>query len=110
VVKVSAGMAFRVPLVSISNVNTTIRDLKEKGFWMYGLDARGDAVLGKETFDKPTVFVLGNEGAGLRKMTAEVCDTLLSIPLDQRCESLNASASAAVVFYEWARQHPSTIK
>jgi len=109
VVKVSAGMAFRVPLVSISNVNTALRDLKEKGFWTYGLDGRGETVLGEEKFEKPSVFVLGNEGEGLRKMTGETCDILLKIPLHERCESMNASASVAVVLYEWARQHPDAL-
>ena len=69
VVKVSAGMAFRVPLVSVGNVNQTIRDLKERGFWVYGLDGEGKAPLGSEKFDRPTLFVLGNEGRGIREKT-----------------------------------------
>jgi len=55
-----------------------------------------------ENFEKPSAFVIGNEGTGLRKMTAQACDTLLSIPTDKRCESLNASASVAVVLYDWS--------
>lgn len=102
VVKVSAGMAFRVPLVSIKNVNTTIEDLKKKGFWVYGLAGEGETSLPDEKFEKPTVFVIGNEGQGLRKLTAENCDTLLSIPIDERCESMNASASVAVALYDWS--------
>ena len=106
VVKVSAGMAFRIPLVEISNVNTAIRDLKERSFWVYGLAGEEGAVpLGSEQFTKPTVFVLGNEGAGLREKTRETCDTLVSIPMHPRCESLNAAASAAVVMYAWSTQH-----
>jgi len=102
VVKVSAGMTFRVPLVSIGNVNATIKDLKKKGFWIYGLDGGGDVSLPNESFGKPTAFVIGNEGQGLRKMTAKVCDTLLSIPIDSQCESMNASASVAVTLYDWS--------
>ena len=102
VVKVSAGMAFKIPLVSINNVNTTIDDLKKKGFWIYGLDGSGDVSLPDEAFDQPTVFVIGNEGKGLRQMTAKACDTLLSIPIDPRCESMNASASVAVALYGWS--------
>ena len=101
VVKVSAGMAFRVPLVSINNVNATIQDLKNKGFWVYGLHGEGEMNLPGENFEKPSAFVIGNEGTGLRKMTAQACDTLLSIPTDERCESLNAAASIAVVLYDW---------
>lgn len=105
VVKVSAGMAFRVPLVEISNVNTTIRDLQDRGFWVYGLAGEGAASVSTEHFTKPTAFVLGNEGSGLREKTREACDTLISIPMHPRCESLNAAASAAVVLYAWSREH-----
>lgn len=109
VVKVSVGMAFRIPLVEISNVNTTIRDLQERGFWVYGLAGEGAASITSEQFTKPTAFVLGNEGAGLRAKTREVCDILVNIPMHPRCESLNAAASAAVVLYAWSAQHPQSM-
>jgi len=105
VVKVSAGMAFAVPLVSIGNVNTTLRDLKERGFWVYGLAAHGETPLATESFTRPSVFVLGSEGDGLREKTEALCDIRLSIPIDPRCESLNVAASAAVVLYAWRAQH-----
>jgi 23S rRNA (guanosine2251-2'-O)-methyltransferase len=104
VVKVSAGMAFTVPLVSVGNVNTVLRDLKDKGFWIYGLVGNGDTSLPAEDFSKPTVLVIGNEGRGLREKTEEVCDFRLSIPIDPKCESLNAAASAAVALYAWRTQ------
>lgn len=106
VVKVSAGMAFRIPLVHIRNVNATLSDLKKRGFWTYGLAGEGAVSLYEESFTKPAAFVLGNEGAGLRQKTREACDTLVSIPMHPRCESLNAAASAAVVMAEWSRQQP----
>jgi len=109
VVKVSAGMAFRIPLVEIRNVNATLRDLKEEGFWVYGLAGDGSTSLHTEQFTKPTVLVLGNEGAGLREKTSEVCDDLISIPMHTRCESLNAAASAATVMYVWSAQHPNAL-
>lgn len=102
VVKVSAGMAFAIPLVQVVNVNTALRDLKERGFWVYGLVGDGGTMLPNEQFTKPSVFVLGNEANGLREKTEELCDFKLSIPIAKDCESLNASASAAVVFYAWA--------
>lgn len=110
VVKVSAGMAFRIPVVSIGNVNQTVRDLKEKGFWVYGLAGEGAAPLTQEKFDRPTVFILGNEADGIRLKTREVCDALISIPIHPQCESLNAAASTAVALYEWSRQHPRALK
>lgn len=103
-IKVSAGMAFRVPLITVKNVNTTLRDLKERGFWVYGLAGEAEQSLTDERFDRASVFVVGNEGDGLREMTAKECDVLLRIPMDARCESLNASVSAGVVLYEWQRQ------
>ncbi|MFA6408322.1 MAG: 23S rRNA (guanosine(2251)-2'-O)-methyltransferase RlmB [Candidatus Paceibacterota bacterium] len=109
VVKTSAGMAFRVPLVSIGNVNTTLKVLKEKGFWTYGLAMGGTTALGSEAFDVPAVFIIGNEGAGIREKTLEACDVALSIPMHPRTESLNAAVSAAVVFYEWSRKHPEAL-
>lgn len=110
VVKVSAGMAFKIPLVEIRNVNATLRDLKENGFWIYGLAGDGSASLHAEQFTKPTTFVLGNEASGLREKTSEVCDELISIPMHGRCESLNAAASAATVMYAWSAQHPKSLE
>lgn len=109
VVKTSAGMAFRIPLVSIGNVNNTIKVLKEKGFWIYGLAMSGTMSLGSDAFDAPSAFVVGNEGAGIREKTLEACDVTLSIPIHARTESLNAAVSAAVVFYEWSKKHPEAL-
>lgn len=110
VVKASVGMAFRIPLVTVGNVNQSIRLLKEKGFWVYGLSGEGTTTLGKESFTKPSVFVIGNEGKGIREKTEELCDVLLKIPMHPRSESLNAAASAGIVFYEWSKQHPEALR
>ncbi len=109
VIKVSAGMAFQIPLVAISNVNTTIRDLQTKGAWVYGLDGDGTTTTTTETFVRPSVFVLGNEGSGLREKTKEACDSIISIPIHPRCESLNAAAATAVVLASWSAQHPGAL-
>lgn len=111
VVKVSAGMAFRVPLVTIGNINHTIRDLKERGFWIYGLEGGKDnANVHTEPFTHPSVFVLGNESKGIRLKTREYCDVLLSIPINPRCESLNVAASTAVTLAAWSNQHADALK
>lgn len=109
VVKTSAGMAFRIPLVSIGNVNNTLKILKEKGFWIYGLAMEGATALTAEAFDAPSAFIIGNEGAGIREKTLLACDITLSIPMHPRTESLNAAVSAAVVFYEWSKKHPESL-
>ncbi len=110
VVKTSAGMAFRIPLVSIGNVNQTVQTLKEKGFWSYALSMKGQSKLEDEHFDAPALFIMGNEGDGVRKKTLELCDVELSIPLHSRCESLNVAASAAVVFHTWSTQHKNALQ
>ncbi|HUX80835.1 MAG TPA: 23S rRNA (guanosine(2251)-2'-O)-methyltransferase RlmB [Candidatus Paceibacterota bacterium] len=109
VVKTSAGMAFRIPLVSIGNVNHMLKILKEKGFWIYGLAMGGNVSLSAEAFDVPSAFIIGNEGAGIREKTIAACDVTLSIPMHPRTESLNAAVSAAVVFYEWSKKHPEAL-
>jgi 23S rRNA (guanosine2251-2'-O)-methyltransferase len=103
VIKTSAGMAFRIPIVKIGNVNQTIRLLKEKRMWVYGLVMGGTTILKQSVFDTPTLFVVGNESTGIREKTLELCDVTLSIPMQPGCESLNASVAASVVLYEWSR-------
>ncbi len=109
VVKSSAGMTFRIPLIAIGNVNNTLSVLKKKGFWIYGLAMNGTTSLGTDVFGAPSAFVIGNEGAGIREKTLETCDVTLSIPIHKRTESLNAAVSAAVVFYEWSKKHPEAL-
>ncbi len=106
VIKTSAGMALRMPIVRIGNVNQTIRLLKDDhGFWSYGLAMGGETKLKDATFDTPTLIVVGNESTGIREKTLELCDIKLSIPMDLKCESLNAAAAASVVLYEWSRNN-----
>ncbi|HVN26694.1 MAG TPA: 23S rRNA (guanosine(2251)-2'-O)-methyltransferase RlmB [Candidatus Paceibacterota bacterium] len=110
VVKASAGMAFRVPLVQIGNVNYTVDLLKKEAFRTYGLAMDGERSVADEPFDAPALFIVGNEGAGIREKTFERCDVGLRIPMHERTESLNASVSAAVVLYAWSLKHPSAIQ
>ncbi len=110
VVKVSAGMIFRLPLVAIGNVNTTVADLKKKGFWIYGLEGESKDDIKNEKFDAPTVFILGNESRGIRLKTRDLCDVLLSIPTNPQCESLNVASSAAVAMYQWSTKHPIVLR
>lgn len=105
VIKTSAGMVFRIPIVIISNVNQTLRDLKDRGYWSYGLVMGGDTPLKNAQFDTPTVFIVGNESTGIRQKTLELCDIKLSIPMSPVCESLNAATATSVVLYEWSRSN-----
>jgi 23S rRNA (guanosine2251-2'-O)-methyltransferase len=109
VVKASAGMVFRVPVVSIGNVNRTIELLKERDFRAYALAMQGPKTVSEETYEMPSLFVVGNEGKGIRQKTFEHCDATLRIPMHPRCESLNASVSAAVALYAWSERHPDAL-
>jgi 23S rRNA (guanosine2251-2'-O)-methyltransferase len=109
VVKSSAGMAFRIPIVSIGNVNQAVDTLKREGFRTYGLVMNGAKNIIDEKFDAPALFIVGNEGAGIRQKTFERCDVGLRIPMNARAESLNASVSAAVVLYQWSVRHPDAL-
>ena len=95
-------MAFRLPLVSIGNVKQTVLDLKKKGFKVYSLAGEGAQNIGTEAFGEPAVFILGNEGSGIPEDIRAISDTVLSIPMDAKCESLNVAAAAAVALYAWS--------
>lgn len=106
VVKISAGGAFSVPLLSIGNINQTIEVLKEKRFWIYGLDGSAkNTIYTEEKYTEASAFIIGNEAEGLREKTKEHCDILIRIPISNRCESLNAAVSTAVVLGEFRRQN-----
>lgn len=109
VVKSSAGMIFRVPIVLIGNVNYAISHLKEKGLCSYGLEMNGTKDVTEEKFESPSLIIIGNEAKGIRQKTLELCDVRLRIPMHPRCESLNASVSAGVALYEWSKRHPAAL-
>ncbi|MFO7847310.1 MAG: 23S rRNA (guanosine(2251)-2'-O)-methyltransferase RlmB [Balneolaceae bacterium] len=104
VMKTSAGTAGRIPIVRAVNLNQAILSLKENSFWIAGLDQKATSAIWDQTYDVPMAFVIGNEGRGMRKKTGEHCDFLLSLPMENQVESLNASVSAALICYEWKRQ------
>lgn len=104
VFKTSAGAAFKVPIVQVGNINQTLELLKDKGFWVAGLDMYGEQTLWNEEFTTPMVFVVGSEGKGVGEKTLEKCDYRLSVPMSEQVESLNVSVVTALVAYEWARQ------
>lgn len=104
VLKTSAGTAGRIPIIRTVNLNQAILTLKENKFWIAGLDQTADSSIWDQTYDVPMAFVIGNEGRGMRKKTGEHCDFLLSLPMENDVESLNASVSAALICYEWKRQ------
>jgi len=107
VYKTSVGAAHKIPIIKIGNTNHTLEKLKEKKFWIAGLDAQGDKTLSDEQFETPMVIVIGSEGNGMRLKTKENCDYIISIPMTGAIESLNASVSASIVGYEYFKKRSS---
>lgn len=102
--KTSAGAIEFVPLVQIGNVANTIKELKEKGFWILGAHMEGNCTLYEADLTLPIVIVIGNEGKGLSRLTKESCDFLVTIPMFGKLNSLNASVAASILMYEAVRQ------
>jgi 23S rRNA (guanosine2251-2'-O)-methyltransferase len=105
--KAASGALEIVPLVRAVNLARTLDQLKEAGFWLYGLDERGDVAIDSLDLKGRAGIVLGAEGEGLRRLTTEKCDRLVTIRTDPRLAALNVSNAAAVAAYEWARRRGS---
>jgi 23S rRNA (guanosine2251-2'-O)-methyltransferase len=102
--KASAGALEHLPVVRVVNLNRTLEELKERGFWIYGLDEGGTVSYDKARFHAPTVLVLGGEGHGLHQLVKKHCDELISIPMSGPIPSLNVSVAAGVVLFEWRKK------
>jgi 23S rRNA (guanosine2251-2'-O)-methyltransferase len=104
VAKAAAGALEHLPVVREGNVNRTLEKLKEGGYWIYGLDERGDQTYDTVEYTAPSVLVLGSEGKGLHHQVKEHCDYLVRIPMAGKISSLNVSVAAGVVLFEWKRR------
>ena len=103
VVKASAGATAHIPVVQVTNIVRTLKELKEQGFWIVGLDAQGRRSFTDLDYSTPTALIVGNEGRGMRRLVREHCDHLVRIPLYGEITSLNASVAGALVMYEVTR-------
>lgn len=101
--KVASGAADTVPYISVTNLARTLRDLKQRGIWIIGTAADADSDLNSIKFDGPVAWVLGAEGEGMRRLTRETCDQLVSIPMLGSVESLNVAVSAGICLFESRR-------
>ena len=106
--KASAGAVEHMPLAEVTNVVNAIKELKEGGYWIVGLDAAGNKSYTEIDYRSPTAIVIGNEGKGIRRLVKEHCDFLARIPLHGRIGSLNASVAGALVMYEVTRQRETS--
>jgi 23S rRNA (guanosine2251-2'-O)-methyltransferase len=105
-VKASAGAAAWAPLVLVPNLADALRKLKKAGWWLYAADMDG-ANLPDSDLAARSGIVLGNEGAGVSRLLRDECDVAVSIPMAGHVDSLNVSAAAAVLMYEYRRRWPA---
>ena len=104
VAKAASGAADTVPVISVTNLARTMRDLKQRGVWLIGADAEAQESLFDADLSGPVAWVLGAEGSGLRRLTLELCDRSVGIPLAGTIASLNVSVAAGICLFETRRQ------
>jgi len=102
--RASAGGADRVPLIAVTNLARTLRELKDAGVWITGLAGDTETSVYEVDFRGPVALVLGSEGEGMRRLTRELCDFVAKIPMPGAMESLNVSVATGVVQKEALRK------
>ena len=107
--KTSAGAADSIPVIPATNLSRTLRDLQQMGVWIYGLAGEAQASFYSVDLRGNVALVLGGEGDGLRRLTRENCDQLVTIPMPggeagAGVESMNVSVAAGVTLFEAVRQ------
>lgn len=102
--KTAAGAAESLPLVVVPNLSRCLDAMRADGIWLLGLDDGDGRSLYDEALNRPLALVLGNEGSGLRRLTRERCDAVVSLPMLGQVSSLNVSVAAGIGLYEVVRQ------
>lgn len=107
--KVASGAAETVPFIAVTNLARTLRELKDAGVTVVGTTMDAPSTLLNTKLDGPIAIVLGSEGEGIRRLTAETCDALVTIPMYGSVESLNVSVASGMCLYEVRRQRSLNI-
>ncbi len=102
--KVASGAAEAVPFIAVTNLARTLDSLKERGIWLTGTSDKAKQTLYQADLKGPMALVMGAEGTGIRRLTEERCDFLISIPMCGQVSSLNVSVATGVCLYEALRQ------
>ena len=97
--KASAGATEHVPVARVSNLASTLEELKKQGFWVYGADMDGEP-WDKVDYSGPIALVIGSEGKGIGRLIKQKCDFIVSLPMKGKVNSLNASVAAGILMYE----------
>lgn len=103
VMRISAGALNHVKVAKVTNINNAIDKLKENGFWVYGAELGGESIY-KSNLTGKICLVIGGEDSGVKRLTKEKCDAIVSIPMLGKVNSLNASVACGIVVYEVVRQ------
>ncbi len=101
VAKAAAGALEYLPITRVTNINRTLEKLKDQGYWIYGMDERGEVNYSDVDWAAPTAIVLGAEGHGLHEMVRKHCDVLVRIPMSGKIASLNVSVTAGIALFAW---------
>jgi 23S rRNA (guanosine2251-2'-O)-methyltransferase len=101
--KVAAGGAESVPIIEVTNIARSLKDLKQAGVWIYGTSDMAEDSLYEHDYCGSVALVMGAEGSGLRRLTLESCDHLVKLPMQGQVESLNVSVATGVCLYEILR-------
>lgn len=104
VAKTSAGALEYVPVVRVTNITDTIRELKERHVWIVGTDANGDEDYRQLDGQTPIALVMGNEGRGISRLVKKSCDWTVQLPMKGHVSSLNASVASSLLLYEIYRK------
>lgn len=99
IVKCSAGAIDTIPLIYVTNIANSIKQLQKAGYWVTGLDGAGTNEIGPAVFNLKTVLVMGSEEKGIRKLVRENCDYLAKINISENVESLNVASAASIALY-----------
>jgi 23S rRNA (guanosine2251-2'-O)-methyltransferase len=105
VAKAAAGALEHLPIVRVGNLNRALDEIKERGFWIYGVDERGTQDYDQVEYAAPAALVLGGEGKGMHEMVRKRCHAVLRIPVAGKISSLNVSVAAGIVLFDWKRRH-----
>ena len=106
VMRISEGAVNHVKIARVVNINNAIEKLKENGYWVYGAEADGQSVY-KTDLKGKVCLVIGGEDSGVKRLTRQKCDGIISIPMYGKINSLNASVACGVVVFEAMRQRNS---
>jgi len=104
VAKAAAGALEHLPVVRVGNLNRALDEIKERGFWIYGVDERGTVDYDQAQYASPAAIVLGGEGKGIHEMVRKRCDAIVRIPMAGKISSLNVSVAAGIVLFDWKRR------